>query len=400
MTVSVNVRQEDAFDLASDPEALRRVPAPLALGHDVLALAWDGDELHVALPEGSQSDAIDRIRFVTGTRVRATVAPREAIRARLARVYGSERGSEHADRGESPVERLLDDIVAHAVDAGASDIHLEPHGGGGRVRLRVSGSMVADRSIPMPLFERVVARLKLLAGMDVADRRQPQDGRYGAGRVDARVASIPTRGGEKLVVRLIDSSTPLALDRLGMSAEMLVKFREAIRASHGCILVAGPTGSGKTTTLYAALRDLGGSALNLCSIEDPVEVLCPEVTQVQVCEKAGLTFASALRSIVRQDPDALMIGEIRDAESAHAATAAALAGHLVVSSIHAADAEGALERLVEFGVSRRTIAAGVRCVLSQRLVQRSAGSGIVRTGTFVLSEIDGRGRPDDAGRAS
>ncbi len=302
------------------------------------------------------------------------------------------------EREESPVVVLLDAIVRAAALRGASDIHLEPSQGGGRVRERVNGSMHVARTITGDIFERIVARLKLLAGMDVADRRQPQDGRCalecGGVCVDARVASLPTPDGEKLVVRLLDGDPAhSSLEALGMEPAMLRRFRALIRRPYGCIVVAGPTGSGKTTTLYASLADLDGEVANLCSIEDPIERRIPQLTQVQINERAGLDFAAVLRAIVRQDPDALMIGEIRDAETAHAVTGAALAGHLVLTSIHAGDGEGALERLVELGISRRSLATAITAVVSQRLVRRSMdGHYGARIGVFELALLDERGR--------
>ncbi len=407
MTISVDIPSDGWSDLNSDPEALRRVPRHFALDHDVLALAWDGDELAVAIPEAAAPETIDRIRFETGARVRAVVAPRDIIRTRLSRAYPSLSTPFRNEReDESPVVSILDAIIEDALEHTASDIHMEPSKTGGRVRERVHGAMRAGRTIPDDQFDRVVARVKLLAGMDVADRRQPQDGRFTieiAGRtVDARVATLPTPDGEKAVVRLLRASElPSGLDGLGMSSDVLAAHRSIIRSAHGCVIVAGPTGSGKTTTLYASLADRNGAELNICSVEDPVEMRLSDVTQVQICQRAGVTFASALRSIVRQDPDLVMIGEVRDAETAHAAIGAALAGHLVLTSIHAGEGEGALERLVEFGVSRRSIASCVRGVLSQRLVRRTPRAGVygARTGVFELATVDrtGHARVDEGG---
>lgn len=400
MTVSLDIPSGEWTELFSDPEALRLVPQRLALEHDVLALAWDGDELAVAIPATSGPETLDRIRYETGARVRAVLVPRDLIRTRLRVAYPSISAPLRGEReGEQTVVSLLGSIVEDAVEHGASDIHFEPSTNGGRTRERVHGTMRAARAIATETYDRVIARLKLLGGMDIADRRQPQDGRFTmdvAGRtIDARVATIPTPDGEKAVVRLLDARALAAdLSTLGMRGDLLERYRRIVRSPYGLVLVAGPTGSGKTTTLYATLADRDRAELNVCTIEDPVEVRFPDITQVQISPRAGLTFASALRAIVRQDPDVLMIGEIRDAETAHAAVGASLAGHLVVSSVHAGDAEGALERLCEFGVSRRAIAAGVRGVLAQRLVRRTAPDGGYgeRTGVFELARVDRCGR--------
>jgi type II secretory ATPase GspE/PulE/Tfp pilus assembly ATPase PilB-like protein len=408
VTVSLDTPTEGWPDLTSDPEAIRLVPKSLALEHDVLPLAWDGDELAVAVPATSGAETLDRIRYETGARVRAFVAPRELIRTRLTVAYPSVSAPLRSERdGESPVVSLLDAIVEDAVERGASDIHFEPGPAGGRARERIHGTMSVARSIPPQTYDRVVARLKLLGGMDIADRRQPQDGHFTvdvAGRsIDARVATLPTPDGEKVVVRLLSAQTLAAdLSTLGMREQLLETYRRAIRSPYGLVLVAGPTGSGKTTTLYASLADRNRAELNVCTIEDPVEVRFPEITQVQISPRAGLTFASALRAIVRQDPDIVMIGEIRDAETAHAALEASLAGHLVLSSIHAGDAEGALERLVAFGVSRRAIAAGVRGILAQRLVRRITANGSYgsRTGVFELANVDRNGRVPIGGQGA
>lgn len=401
MTVSpLEIPSEAVPDLTSDPEALRRVSRHLALDHDVLALAWDGDELAVAIPETAGPETIDRIRYETGARVRTVIAPRELIRSRLSRAYPSISAPIRRENDEeSGVVALLETIFEDAVENRASDIHLEPELGGGRVRERVHGSLRLARTMPNDAFERVTARIKLLAGMDIADRRQPQDGRctidLAGRRIDARVSTLPTPDGEKVVVRLLEVDTlSTTLDALGMCDETLARYRASIRSPYGCIVVAGPTGSGKTTTLYASLADRISDELNVCTIEDPVEARLPQVNQVQISPRAGLTFATALRAIVRQDPDIVMIGEIRDAETAHAAIEASLAGHLVLTSIHAGDGSGALERLVAFGVSRRAIASGIRGVLSQRLVRTLSAADIygARTGVFQFSEVDVRGR--------
>lgn len=375
---AADVVDVSALDL--QPDALRRVPRELALRHDILSLASDGNQLTIALPFESDSDAIDRIRFATGMHVRAVRAPRDIIRARLFEAYTDARQGDSAQRdsrgrSDSPAVRLLDDIHEAALCDGASDVHLEPLHTGGRVRQRVDGMLVQMREMPEDLFAQVSSRVKLLAGMDIADRRQPQDGRYslsGNGRaVDARVSSMPTIAGEKLVIRLLDNSARVPeIERLGMPEECLRAFRTAARSPHGFIVVCGPTGSGKTTTLYAALAERDLTSENLCSVEDPVEIAVPGIAQVQVNARAGVTFASAVRGLLRQDPNVLMIGEMRDEETAAVASSAALTGQLVLTTLHSIDAPTAVDRLRELGVARHTQAATLTAIVAQRLVRR------------------------------
>jgi type II secretory ATPase GspE/PulE/Tfp pilus assembly ATPase PilB-like protein len=276
---------------------------------------------------------------------------------------------------DAPAIRAVDDIHEHAITRTASDIHIEPTRAGGRVRERIDGILVPARSLTAELYSQVVSRMKLLAGMDIAERRQPQDGRYAIERngrcVEARVNSVPTIAGEKLVIRLLDHQARIpALESIGMPNDLLQRFRRAVEAPYGFVIACGPTGSGKTTTLYAAMAHRNVDAQNLCSIEDPVEVRISGVAQMQVNVRAGVTFASALRAFLRQDPNAIMVGEMRDAETAAVAASAALSGQLVLTTLHSNDAPNAVERLVELGVSRHTIAAGVSAIVAQRLVRR------------------------------
>lgn len=279
------------------------------------------------------------------------------------------------ERGDDPpAVRAVDDLHDVALHAGASDVHLEPYDGGGRIRQRVDGILAQTRTVPAALFTQMVSRIKLLAAMDIADKRQPQDGRYHierAGRsIDARVSSIPTMSGEKLVVRLLDLHADVpSLTRLGMPDAMLSAYRALLHAPYGFIVVCGPTGSGKTTTLYASMSERNVVGQHLCAVEDPVEVRMSGVAQVQVHERAGLTFAAALRSFLRQDPNVIMVGEMRDAETASVAVSAALSGQLVLTTLHASDAPRSIDRLVELGLKRHALASGLSAVVAQRLVR-------------------------------
>jgi type IV pilus assembly protein PilB len=276
----------------------------------------------------------------------------------------------------APAVRAVDACLQRAVAARASDVHVEPStDGGGRVRIRIDGILRANDSIGPSIYAPFVSRIKLLAGMDIANRRVPQDGRYSLtcdGRaVDARVSSVPVMDGEKLVIRLLDHQLRLPqIDEIGMPAQLLETYRVISRAPWGFVVVSGPTGSGKTTTLYASIAELDRSNRNICTVEDPIEARLPDVSQVQVNVRAGLTFPVVLRSFMRQDPDVIMIGEMRDAETVAVGISAALAGQTVFATVHSNDAARTVERLVELGVSRHSLAAGLTAVLSQRLIRR------------------------------
>lgn len=370
----------DAASIAPDADALRRIPRTLALRHDVLSLASDGNQLTILLPDANDRDVIDRVRLVTGMHVRAYGAPRELIRQKLSSAYpdADHEGPARIDahRGdEAPAVRMLDEIHDLAVRSKASDIHLEPARTGGRVRQRVDGILLESKTLTPELYGQVVSRMKLLAGMDIAERRQPQDGRYAIERngksIEARVSSMPTLAGEKLVIRLLDHHACIpTLESIGMPDRALSRFRRVIHAPHGFVVACGPTGSGKTTTLYASMAERNVASQNLCSVEDPVEVRIPGLAQVQVNVRAGVTFASALRAFLRQDPNVIMVGEMRDEETAAVAASASLSGQLVFTTLHANDAPKAVDRLIELGVARHTIAAGLSAIVAQRLVRR------------------------------
>lgn len=346
--------------------------------YDVLAYRTEGLELHVLVPDAQDEELLDRLREATGMRVRPKSVPRDLIRSRLAMAYddGAARLEDADERGDAPPAiRAVDDLHDLAVREGASDIHIEPVSGGGRVRYRVDGILREVRRVPAALYIQIVSRVKLLAAMDIADKRQPQDGRYHIelhGRsIDARVSSMPTIAGEKLVVRLLDMHARVpSLEHLGMPASLLERYRRLVHAPHGFLVVCGPTGSGKTTTLYASLAERNVEGQHLCTVEDPVEVRMPGIAQVQVNARAGLTFATALRAFLRQDPNVIMVGEMRDAETASVAISAALSGQLVVTSLHSSDAPRTIERLIELGLKRHAIAAGLSGVVAQRLVRQ------------------------------
>jgi len=289
------------------------------------------------------------------------VKEEEANEAAMARVH-------------APVIKLVNQIVAQAVERGASDIHLAPERGELRVRFRVDGVLREVMTVPRRMAAGVVSRVKIMTELDIAERRLPQDGRVGltveGRRVDLRVVTLPSVHGEAVVMRVLDkSSVVVELGELGMSESDRVRFERAFNESHGAVLATGPTGSGKSTTLYAALQALNKPERNIITVEDPVEYEIDGLTQVQVSTKTGLTFAAGLRSMVRADPDVIMVGEIRDRETARIAVESALTGHLVLSTLHTNDAPSAITRLIEMGIEPFLVASAIDCVVAQRLVR-------------------------------
>ena len=277
--------------------------------------------------------------------------------------------------GESPIIKFVNYLISHAIRDGASDIHIEPKENHTKIRYRIDGILFDSMKPPASMHSAVVSRLKIMSNLDISERRVPQDGRIAAivgGRaIDLRVSTLPTCHGEKVVIRVLDSRSILrTLEELGMSPDVLEKFRAEIDRPHGILLVTGPTGSGKTTTLYSALNHMNGSTMNVSTVEDPVEYHLAFCNQVQVIEKIGLSFSAALRSLLRQDPDVIMVGEIRDSETARIAVQAALTGHLVLSTLHTNDAPSSVTRLVDIGVEPYLIGASLNAVVAQRLVRK------------------------------
>jgi type II secretory ATPase GspE/PulE/Tfp pilus assembly ATPase PilB-like protein len=293
---------------------------------------------------------------------------------------GGERTSDRApvaggDALDGMIVRLVDSLIAEGISARASDIHLEREANGIIVRHRVDGLLRAARTLDTDTGLPLVSRIKIMAGLDIADRLRPQDGRLsvtiGTGQVDLRVSTLPAAHGEKVVLRILDARAGAAtFDSLGLSEPALARLQEVLDIREGLVLVTGPTGSGKTTTLYAALRAIQLRGVNVVTVEDPIEYRLPGIVQVQVNARTGLSFASALRSILRQDPDVILIGEIRDAETASIAVQAALTGHLVLSTLHTIDAASAIDRLDDLGIDRYKVAASLKGVVAQRLLRR------------------------------
>jgi type II secretory ATPase GspE/PulE/Tfp pilus assembly ATPase PilB-like protein/8-oxo-dGTP pyrophosphatase MutT (NUDIX family) len=361
-------------------EARLLIPERIARKYRILPLTASSHTLDVATANPWDLDAERSIAFVSGRSVRIWLASPDAIGTALDRAYGD--SPEDAvqepisQEGKAePVVRLVDRIVSGGIDQGASDIHLEPEEDGVAVRYRIDGilrhTMVLPKAVGIPL----VSRIKIMARLDIADRLRPQGGHasvsVGARRIDLRVSTLPASHGEKVVIRILDPDAAIrSLDSLGLDDGNTQRLTRLLDTREGLVLVTGPTGSGKTTTLYAALRQIQRRGLNIITVEDPVEYRIPGIVQVQINEKAGLSFASALRSILRQDPDVVLIGEIRDRETAAIAIQASLTGHLVFATLHTNDACSSITRLADLGVDSARLAAALKGIVAQRLIRR------------------------------
>jgi type IV pilus assembly protein PilB len=379
----------NVFDV--DKAAATLVDPAVARRHRVIPIAFlDRQTLLVAMADPANVLAVDDVHMMSGYVVRRAVSAPEDIEAvigqlRLLEDAVSELGEALEEPAQvielresaqdAPVVRLVHSIVGDAVDRGASDIHFDPGSDGMRVRLRLDGVVTEATTVPRHLVPGLVSRIKIMADLNIAERRMPQDGRVGLNiedrYVDIRVATLPVVRGESVVMRILDKTRVMTdLDSLGMEEDDRSLFEEAIQATHGAVLVTGPTGSGKSTTLYAALSALNAPDKTLITIEDPVEYELVGVKQVQVNPRTGLSFATGLRSMVRSDPDVMMVGEVRDRETAQIAIESALTGHLVLSTLHTNSAPMAAARLIEMGIEPFLVASGVECVVAQRLARR------------------------------
>ncbi|HTE45603.1 MAG TPA: ATPase, T2SS/T4P/T4SS family [Gemmatimonadaceae bacterium] len=384
----------------ADPHALTLLPEKLARRYQVYPLREDDRTFTVATCDPTDLEIEQAIGFASGRRtVFELAAPRDISEA-----------INHGYSNDKAVERLLSNVDAHVADAvrvvedsapqavaadevasgpivkltslilrdaiisGASDVHIEPGPKGGTVRFRIDGVMHIQMQLPMGALNRVVSRIKVLSKLDIADRIRPQDGRsrvdFEGATYDLRVSTVPTRDAEKAVIRVLRPDTVKTLDTAGLSPRELELFRSLLRVREGIVLVTGPTGSGKTTTLYGALREIAKRSVNITTVEDPIEYELPGITQMQVDAKRGVTFASALRAILRQDPDVIFVGEIRDLDTAQVATQAAMTGHLVLATLHTNDALGSVTRLNDIGLDHPSIAASLRGCVAQRLVRK------------------------------
>ncbi len=377
-----------------DPAAIALIPEEMARRYSMIPIKIEGGNLVVAMADPSNVFAVDDLRIITGYEIKPVVATESEINnvinqfsrmdqdveAMIESVEGEEvetasvEVEEEVEDEDAPIVKLVNYLLTEAVRSRAADVHIEPQEDDLRVRYRIDGVLHEVVRSPKKIQLGMITRLKIMANMDIAERRLPQDGRFSLivdGRpIDFRVASLPTIHGEKIVLRLLEKeSIMMTLEQLGFSEETLKRFKSSISKPYGAIFVTGPTGSGKTTTLYAALNILNSIEKNIITVEDPVEYRLSGVAQVQVNPKAGLTFAAALRSILRNDPDIVMIGEIRDQETALIAIESALTGHLVLSTLHTNDAPSAITRLTEMGLETFLISSAVDCVVCQRLAR-------------------------------
>jgi type IV pilus assembly protein PilB len=376
-----------------DAVAVSMVDGTVARRLEVLPIGFaDAGQLRVAMANPSNVLAIDDLAMMTGRSILPVVAAREDILSAIGRVSSlegavleavqddmqptpEERVELRESADDAPTIKLVRSIIAQAVDQGASDVHFDPEPEGFQVRFRVDGVMLDAAQVPKRMVSSVVSRIKILANLDIAERRLPQDGRIGLtidGRhIDLRVVVLPLVDAESVVLRILDSgSAPLSLTDLGMLEADRERFNRSLRRSYGGVLACGPTGAGKSSTLYAALISIASREKTIITIEDPVEYRLEGIRQVQVNEKTGMTFATGLRSMMRADPDIVMVGEIRDAESAHIAVEAALTGHLVLSTLHTNDAPSAVSRLTDMGIEPFLVASAIDCVVAQRLARK------------------------------
>lgn len=385
----------------ADPKVVEVLPREFLEKHCVLPLFLVEGKLTIAVHELSNVFLLEEVERMTGHSVQVVAATARDIQATLqthlpdANVFVidelvediadddltliekpvSDLSNPEAAASDSPVIKLVNYLIYAGVQDGASDIHIEPGERDLRVRYRVDGRLYGKMHPPHQMLPAVASRLKIMAGMDISERRVPQDGgitvMIGKQQIDLRVSTMPGKFGEKVVIRIIDRRNAMvSLEKLGFSRRMFEAYHKMIEQPNGVVLVTGPTGSGKSTTLYATLNEINDDAINISTVEDPVEYYLKGVNQFQVHEKAGFTFAGALRSLLRQDPDVIMVGEIRDQETARIATQAALTGHLVLSTLHTNDAPSAVTRLFNIGVEPYLVAAAIRGVLAQRLVRK------------------------------
>jgi type IV pilus assembly protein PilB len=371
-----------------EKEVIDLVPEELARRYKVMPLKKRGNRLTLAMADPLDYFAIDDIRMTVGMSIDPVIATRSSLDQAIEKYYGfqhsltevlkdvsvDEMTEEQVRSDDAPIVRMVNQLIEQAVEERASDIHIDAQRTEVVVRFRIDGELHTQMRLPKHLQSVLTARIKIMASLNIAERRLSQDGRIQLqvrGRmIDLRVATLPTIFGEKVVLRILDKQNLLQVEQLGFSEKNLQLFKEMIESAHGIILVTGPTGSGKSSTLYAALQKLNSEQKNLITIEDPVEYQLDGINQVQVNPAAGLTFAAGLRSILREDPNIIMIGEIRDQETAEIAFRAALTGHLVLSTLHTNDAPSTITRLIDMGIEPYLIASTLRGVVAQRLVRK------------------------------
>ncbi|MFP4312447.1 MAG: GspE/PulE family protein [Nitriliruptoraceae bacterium] len=393
LATQIGMEFVDLSETEVDAHATTMIPDTIMRRHSVLPIRFEGGRLVMAMSDPSNVIAMDDVRTITKMDIRPVVATKEDVTKAIGKyasmqedieaiatdLVGEEEQPDLADlqavTEDAPIVKFVNVLITQAVADGASDIHIEPGERDLRVRYRIDGVLHEVMRSPRSIQNGVISRLKIMADVDIAERRIPQDGRIGltvhGKQIDLRFSTLPTVYGEKVVMRILDkSSVMLSLDDLGFLDHNLEVYSGAYSKPYGMILVTGPTGSGKSTTLYATLNVLNQEGVNIITTEDPVEYRLPGISQVQVNPKVGLSFASALRSILRQDPDIVLVGEMRDRETAQIGVEAALTGHLVLSTLHTNDAPSAITRLIEMGIEPFLVGSAVDCILAQRLARR------------------------------
>lgn len=393
-----NVPSVDLDASAPQDDVVAMIPAEVATKFQVVPVRREGRLLTVAMANPDNIFAIDDIKFITGLEVKPVVATETAIKKTIDRIYDSADSLasimkdmeedfeiveeydddiplEEVQSSDAPVVKLVNSLISDAVARGASDIHIEPYEKIVRVRYRIDGMLHEMMSPPFKMRGAIISRLKIMAELDIAEKRVPQDGRIkiriNGKPIDLRVSTLPTIFGEKIVMRILDKSNlQINLARLGFEEDALQKFLDAIESPYGMVLVTGPTGSGKSTTLYSALNKINKPHSNIMTAEDPVEYNLDGINQVNVHDDIGLSFAAALKAFLRQDPNIVMVGEIRDLETASIATKAALTGHLVLSTLHTNDSASSINRLIDMGIEPFLVASSVNLIVAQRLVRR------------------------------
>ena len=382
----------DLAEYPVDPAAWDLVPAKVIRRLQVLPLGFEGESLVIATADPTNVVGLDDVRTVTGRDLKVLVARTAEIVDAITRAGTLDRSAEmlleeaaadtdeperdqDLEASDAPIVKAINQIITRAVHQRASDVHIEPRERDVRIRFRIDGVLTEAMNTRASLSAGLNSRLKVMASLDIADKRLPQDGRLavtvGGRTVNLRVATLPTAWGEKIVLRILDNTLGIQrLTDLGFEEHALEVYKQVIARPNGTVLLTGPTGSGKTSTLYATLNEINSPTRNVVTVEDPVEVQIPGLTQMQINRRTGLTFATALRSILRADPDVIMIGEMRDHETAKIAIESALTGHMVFATLHTNDAASAMTRLVEMGVEPLLVATAVECVVAQRLARR------------------------------
>ena len=385
----LNIPLIDVQNYSFNAEVVQLISEDLAKRHNVIPLSLEESNLYVAMVDPTNYFALEDLRMTTGYKIIPKLATKQGLDKAIMKNFGiheslqdvihelssSSEVEKQISEDDSPIIKLVNQIVENAITQGASDIHLDPQENDFRVRYRIDGVIRNDRSLPKNMQKVITARIKIMGDLNITESRIPQDGRIkmtlNTRHVDIRLSTLPSVYGEKVVMRILDlGSTLMELDKLGFTESNEEAFKSMISRPNGIVLITGPTGSGKSSTLYAALNELNSEEVNIITVEDPVEYRLEGINQIQVRDKVGLTFSASLRSILRQDPDIVMVGEIRDFETAQISIRASLTGHLVLSTLHTNSAVAALTRLTDMGVEPFLITSSISGVIAQRLVRR------------------------------